>query len=224
MAKKFLFWLYFVLCVLCGIYITVRLIMTFTGSNPIYTKKINIHSQNGIIDKSEILQTININQKNKAFNTDLNLILTQISKIPEIEYASVKLQPNGNLYILIRQKQAIATWYDGEKYYPITAESRLINLPSDTISENSVVFIGELPDNLTDIVKYLSNNPDLIKNISYIEWIENRRWNLHLKNKIIVKLPEHEYNLAIDKLTSNLIGKKLSVIDLRDHARILITE
>ena len=60
-----------------------------------------------------------------------------------------------------------------------------------------------------------------------MEWIENRRWNLHTLGGITVMLPENDPISAIGTLitlnTNNAILRKdIETIDMRDSARILV--
>ena len=63
--------------------------------------------------------------------------------------------------------------------------------------------------------------------LDYIEWIENRRWNIHTITGITIMLPEVDYTTAINTVISlqnnyKLLDKDLTIIDMRDSSRILV--
>ena len=63
--------------------------------------------------------------------------------------------------------------------------------------------------------------------LDYMEWIENRRWNMYTNDGIVVLLPEENPIAAIGTLISlnnnhHILSKKIQMIDMRDSARILI--
>jgi len=63
--------------------------------------------------------------------------------------------------------------------------------------------------------------------LDYLEWIENRRWNLHTTGGITIMLPEQNPVDAIGQLVSlnnnhNILSRKINLIDMRDSARILV--
>ena len=63
--------------------------------------------------------------------------------------------------------------------------------------------------------------------IDFMEWVENRRWNIHTVNGITVMLPETDPDMAVNTLITlnnnhQILAKNLSVIDMRDSARILV--
>ena len=63
--------------------------------------------------------------------------------------------------------------------------------------------------------------------LDYMEWIENRRWNMYTKGGIVVMLPEDNPLAAIGTLVAlntnhNILNKQIQIIDMRDAARILV--
>ena len=58
--------------------------------------------------------------------------------------------------------------------------------------------------------------------------VEERRWDLHLKNNIVIKLPEQDMGLALRSLAvleeqKNILRKNIANIDMRQPERIMIT-
>ena len=66
----------------------------------------------------------------------------------------------------------------------------------------------------------------MISEIEFYEWVGERRWNLHFKSKLVIKLPEKnlvkglEDSVFVEK--GFLENDKISVIDLRDVHRPFI--
>ena len=115
-------------------------------------------------------------------------------------------------------------WTDGANYYPLSADGTIVNTPTEIRDENHIVFRGAVPNDISAITDAAQN---LLGILDYIEWIENRRWNLHTTGGITIKLPEHNAINAINTLitmnqTHHILNRKISVIDMRDDARILV--
>ncbi len=96
--------------------------------------------------------------------------------------------------------------------------------PADGRDENTVLFHGELPADISEITEVAHN---LIAYLDYMEWIENRRWNMVTKGGITILLPEENPSAAISSLlvlekNHNILSKDIRVIDMRDDARILV--
>lgn len=160
-------------------------------------------------------------------SVDLNQINNRILKVPGVKNSATRRMPNGDIIIQTKQHHAIALFFDGIYYYPLSEDKTKIDTPSETRDENSIVFRGnlaEMPDDLTDIIKTVSV---LSEHIDYMDYIEARRWNLHTKNGITIYLPENNPATAINKInilnqTHKLLSRELEIIDLRNDARILV--
>ena len=116
-------------------------------------------------------------------------------------------------------------WSDGVMYYPLSADGTKIDTPIDQVDKNTIVFRGDLPEDLTDIINSVSG---LSEHIDYINMVESRRWNIHTKSGITIYLPEENPSTAVNKIallnqTHKILSRAIDIIDMRDTQRILIT-
>ena len=144
--------------------------------------------------------------------------------VPGIKNASTRRLPNGNLIIKTQPHNAVAMWTDGALYYPLADDGTKINTPFEKPNENTIVFSGRLPDNLTDIIAAASV---ISEYIDYMNMVESRRWNIHTKTGITIYLPEDNATTAINKInllnqTHKLLSREIDIIDMRDNTRILV--
>ena len=64
-------------------------------------------------------------------------------------------------------------------------------------------FVGEGANvYAASLIKILSQKPALFRNIQYIMRLGNRRWNFILKNGITVKMPEDNFQNALEYLNT----------------------
>ena len=87
-----------------------------------------------------------------------------------------------------------------------------------------MVFRGNVPNDITEITNTAHN---LVEKLDYLEYIEDRRWNLYTTDGITVMLPEKDPSAAIASLmildkNHKILSKDINVIDMRDDARILV--
>ena len=227
MKKTIIFWLYFIVSIILATYFATRIITSHMGRGPIsHVKHISISSDKKDFDSESIKLAIGINSNTNIRNIDLHQINNRIMNIPGIKNSSTRRMPNGDLIIKTEQHNVVAMWYDGMYYYPLSDDGTKIDTPMPERTPNTIVFRGELSDNLTDIISNVSLLSDYI---DYMEFIESRRWNIHTKNGITIYLPEENENIAINKIarlnqTKQLLSRKISIIDMRDDARILVQE
>ena len=225
MKKTLFFWLYFVTSIILAIYFATRIITSQMGRGPIsYVNHVNIISNSKDFDPEPIKMAMGITRGTNIRSLDLRLINRHILSVPGIEKSAVRLLPNGDLIIKIQQYNVVAMWFDGASYYPLSANGTKIDSPSETKNENTLVFHGSLPEDLTDIINSVSV---LSESIDYLTMVESRRWNIHTKNGTIIYLPENNPSIAINKInvlnqTHKLLSKNIDIIDMRDDARILV--
>lgn len=226
MKKSILFWLYFVLSIILAIYFAVRIITSQMGRGPVSTVQ-NIETYGTNAKDDEVIKlALGIAPGTNLRAVDLHQLNYRVSTIPGIKNSAVRRLPNGTIIVKIEKHKVIALWTDGAYYYPLSADGTKINTPSPERNDNSIVFAGDVPDNLTDVISSVSS---ISKYIDYLTMIESRRWNIRTKNGTTIYLPENDASSAINKIkvlnkTHKLLSRKLEIIDMRDSARILVKE
>jgi cell division protein FtsQ len=226
MKKSILFWLFFVLSIVLAVYFAVRIITGQMGRGPISSVQNIITYGTNAKDDEIIKMSLGVAPGTSLRAVDLHQLNNRVANIPGVKKSAVRRLPNGDILIKIQKHKVVATLWDGEFYYPLSSDGTKINTPTSERNENSIVFMGQLPENLTDVINSVSV---LSKDIDYITYIESRRWNIHTKNGITIYLPEKNMDVAINKInrlnhTHKLLSRKLEIIDMRDSTRILVKE
>lgn len=225
MKKSIFFWLYFVVSIILAVYFAVRIITSQMGRGPVSNvRKIEIIGNANDINPETIKIATGITSGTNIKSLDLYNVNYRVMTVPGIKNASTRRLPNGNLIIKIQKHDIVAMLKEGTTYYPLSADGTKIETPFEERTKNTLVFSGELPDDLTDIIASASS---LSEYIDYLTMIESRRWNIHTKNGTIIYLPEDNPEVAINKIsilnqTHKLLSRKIDIIDMRDNARILV--
>lgn len=225
MKKSLWFWLSFVVAVLLAIYFATRIIMVSMGHGaPARIKSVSISSDISGKNLSALAPAVGIAPGTLTYQVNLDDINARISGVVDVRKSAVRRMPNGNLNIRVQLHRAVALWSDGTNFYPLSADGTIVRRPLDSRPENTVVFRGPLPADISQIAKLAHG---MTEYLDYLEWIEDRRWNLHTHDNIIVMLPEEDPYSAISSLmildkNHKILSKKISVLDMRDPARILV--
>ena len=224
MKRSIWFWVCFVIAVIMAIYFSTRIIMVGMGRG----KLAQVHSISIVTDSKDsdmdAMRAAAGGLVRDSYRIDLDALNDRIAAVPGVKKSAVRRLPNGNLAVRADMYRAVAQWSDGENYFPLSADGTVVNTPSSTRDIGAVVFVGVLPDDISDITAAARN---MVSDVSYLEWIEGRRWNLVTMGGITVMLPEENPVQAISTLVSlnqnhGLLGKKIKIIDMRDGARILV--
>jgi cell division protein FtsQ len=225
MKRSIMFWLYFVIAIVLGVYFATRIVTTGLGHGKLAT----IHNIRLLTDDKDAdltaVQTVAASALGSKTNSlRLDSLNHRIDDIPNVQFSSVRRMPNGTLRIRAKFYHAVALWTDGDAFYPLASDGTIIRTPTESRDASAIVFRGTLPTNISEIT---SAAHVLGSHIDYLEWIENRRWNIHTTNGITIKLPENDFSYAISSLTTinknhNILERAITVIDMRDPARILV--
>lgn len=195
------------------------------GRGPIsHVKHISIISDSNDVDLEPVKLAIGINHGTNIKSIDLHQITNRVLDVPGIKNASTRRLANGDIIVKTQQHNVAAQWSDGVNFYPLSLDGVKIDKPTTIRDENTIVFHGVVPDNLTDIINGLS---PIAEYIDYVNMVESRRWNIYTKNGTIIYLPEDEPSVAVNKInllnqTHKLLSRQIEVIDMRDSARILV--
>lgn len=225
MKRSIWFWLCFVVAIILAVYFSVRIITTAMGRGPIANvRRVSISADTPDKDLSALAAAAAVAPGMRAYSVNLDAMNARIGTVPGVKESAVRRMPNGNLSVRVKMYRAVAQWTDGENYFPLSADGTIVNTPRDTRDETSVVFSGTIPDDITDITAAAHN---LATELDYMEWIENRRWNMHMNGGITVMLPEDNPTDAIGALivinnNHKILNKNIKTIDMRDPARILV--
>ncbi len=226
MKRNLWFWLYFIAAILLSIYFATRIIMAYIGYGPTATiRHISISTDTKDKNLSSIENALGIIAGTHTYAKKLELLNDRLKqKIPNIKESSVRRLSNGNLSIKVNFYKAVAEITDGTYYYPLSAEGKRIETPSETRGASTVVFRGDVPNDIGEITKAAHN---LIHDLNYLEWVDKRRWNLITLGGITIMLPENDPVAAIGNIVTldkkhNILSKDLKVIDMRDDTRILV--
>ena len=225
MKKSVWFWLCFVIAIVLGVYFATRIVIISSGRGPLAVVRHIAISTNGANDNMGTLAAATgVAPGTRPTRAILAGINTRMMAVPGVRNAAVRRMPNGDLSIRVQMHRTVAQWTDGDMFYPLSADGTIVQNPTSTRGGASVLFRGPLPSNIDEITRVAANlGPDL----DYLEWIENRRWNLHTTGGITVLLPQTNPTAAISSLiilnkNNQILAKDLTTIDMRDPSRVLV--
>ena len=199
--------------------------MTFIGYGPTaMVRNISVSADTNDKDLTPIIAAAGIAPGTHTHAIKLELVNARIAQTPGVRESAVRRLANGNLAIKVNLYRAVAGWTDGTYYYPISADGTIVKNPSETRGNGTVLFRGNVPNEIGKITKAATN---LIGNLDYLEWIDDRRWNLITTGGITIMLPENDPVAAIGNIVVldqkyNILSKAIKVIDMRDDTRILV--
>jgi cell division protein FtsQ len=151
-----------------------------------------------------------------------------IERISWVKAAHIERRLPDTVYILLQERRPLALWQHKGKLRVIDSEGTTLTDALRQDFSDLPIIVGE------DAARYaptllgnLEAEPSIYKMLDSAIWLSERRWDLKLKNGVIVKLPDQREADALKRLSAEhelnqLLDRAVTHIDLRDPQRIIV--
>ncbi len=198
-----------------------------------YTLKTYVIEGTHRINKNDIEDIIKPNLNKSIFLLPLKKISNLIYENNWVKKVTLNTDYKNKMLIEIEEYKPIGIYKYNDKYYYFNITGKIIEF-ADLREKNDnidfIIFEGKSSiieaENLLIIIDRL--NKEFRSEIINAEFIQNRRWNLLLKNNLLLKLSENYLKRSIENfliLYKNLKKDefdKIESIDLRNYEKAII--
>ena len=154
----------------------------------------------------------------------------RLTASPWISEATVlKLYP-GRLRIEVKERKPFALWQKDGNVYLIAEDGTVLEAFVPQRFASLPLVVGEGAERAAPaLMALVARFPDIAKRVQASVLVAQRRWDLYLKDKIVVELPEAEPDKALGILveldrTKNLLSRDIVAVDLRLHDRVAVRQ
>lgn len=180
--------------------------------------------------QAEILHALQLKEGSPLFDGSLPEKQARLESLPWVKTASIQRFLQGTVQIHLTERTPVAIFHDGErqKFVLLDSEGVQIHRPIVESFRDLPVVSGEKADQKAPtFLKQLSAFPVVQTQASSLVFVHQRRWNLRLKSKVEVKLPEKDLDTAFRILTILIKQEKATFkdivsIDLRFPERVIL--
>jgi cell division protein FtsQ len=154
-----------------------------------------------------------------------------------VQTASVEREFPGTLIVTVTERAAYAIWQTGGNGAPV--RFLLIDKAGNVIANQDAAAAkrrepwlllltgADAPQNAQSLMTELQAQPSVLSHVAAAERVDGLRWNLILKNRTVVKLPETGEAEAIAQLGAlqgsiQLLDRPVEAIDLRMAGRLVV--
>ena len=180
------------------------------------------------LSNNYIKDIIEIYKDGSIFNIDLSSIYNKIKQNSWVKEVSIERVLPNIIKIKISENQPIAIWQNKKNNKLITANGDIIFDGNVNDFKNNFPIIkgNKSKENISSILEILETNQNLYENIWSLTFINERRWDLHFNQGLVVRLPSKDIKKAWEKIIKlqknyNVLNLKLTEIDLRNPKQIL---
>lgn len=152
----------------------------------------------------------------------------RLEGISTIRQASVERILPDTVHVTIEERKPVAIWQNKQILRLIDKDGVVLEGENAKNYSHLMLFIGEgAPTKATELLKMLSSQPELEKQVSAAIRINDRRWNLRMKNGINLMLPEEDAEKAWEQFAKiekdqTILEKPVLAIDMRLPERVFI--
>ena len=180
------------------------------------------------LSQDNVINIINTQNHINILNVNLHTIYNKIIQNSWVQETYVERILPDTIKIKVLEKKPIAIWQNHKGNKLITINGDVISHANINKFKNSFPIIkGEKSkENISTILKILETNKNFAKNIWSLTFINQRRWDLHFNQGLIVRLPSQDVIKAWQKIIKlqtnyNILNLRLTEIDLRNPEQIL---
>ena len=171
------------------------------------------------LNKDEILIFFNKFIDNSIFLVPVKEISNEIKKNKWIREVNIRNDYKNTLKVNIKEETPVGIYENNNQKILFSKNLVVLEiLGKNHDYKNLISFYGE--NSIINSKNLISKiDQDIKQMIQSLIFVENRRWNIRLKNKITLKLPEKNLEEAIKnykKIYSNLSNKDLKDIEIID--------
>ncbi|MGH1403662.1 MAG: cell division protein FtsQ/DivIB [Alphaproteobacteria bacterium] len=149
-------------------------------------------------DPDALMAVINIEKGDSLFSFDPHGAKAQIEKIGWVRSVVVQRRFPDTIYIHLDEREPFALWQKDDALSLIDVDGQVLSQTGLDQFKNLLMVKGDgAGSRVKEILPILQAEPQIIDFIDHIERVDNRRWNLYLKQGIHIKLPEDDVGFAL---------------------------
>lgn len=172
--------------------------------------------------QADILRAVAIEKGSPMLGLDLDALRDRVQSVGWVqEVKVVRLLPD-TLVVAVKQRRPVAVWQHAGKTAMIDDAGRVILEADPSQFPGLPLVVGAGADQAaTSIISALSQRPPLMNRIEALVRVDDRRWDLRLKDGTLIQLPAIDEEAALIRLdgleqSQRILDLGLARIDLRN--------
>jgi len=189
----------------------------------------NVHVQGaGALSQRDILAAAAISPGEPTLGIDLNMLRERVEKVGWVRSARViRLLPD-TIVVAVDERPPAAVWQHAGRMQVVDAQGQPITEADPGLFNNLPLIVGAGADVAApSILPAIAQRPRLAERVEALVRVDNRRWDLRLKDGGLVQLPavgEDAALIQLDQLDGRqrILDLGFERIDLRDPALVAV--
>lgn len=190
--------------------------------------KVSGNEQTSEID---ILQLLGLDGSTSLLGLDIAAARQSLSDLPWVESAEVRKVYPATVEVVLRERKAYGIWQHGTELSLIEKSGSVIAPLRDNKFAGLPLFVGRDAETAAaDVEQEFAKFPEIASRVKAYVRVAGRRWDIHLDNGVVVKLPEDGVGDALAQLSrldadQQVLSRDIAAVDLRlpDRTTIRLT-
>jgi cell division protein FtsQ len=176
----------------------------------------------------DILQLLGLDGSTSLLGLDIAAARQALSQLPWVESAEVRKVYPSTVEVVLRERQAFGIWQHGSDLSLIERSGSVIAPLRDNKFASLPLFVGRDAETAAAVIdEEFSNWPAIASRVKAFVRIGGRRWDVHLDNGVIVRLPEENVAGALALLNrfdeeQQVLSRDIVLVDLRLPDRVAV--
>ena len=178
--------------------------------------------------EEKIKNIISINEKS-LFTLDLDYTVSEIQKLNWVKRVNIKKKFPHTIEILIFENDPFAYLLKDRKTFLIDIDGEIISEENnlENIDEYLIVTGKDSQKNLSKLIRDINiAYPEILASLYELEFIEKRRWDIIINNKLRIKLSESDVQNSLINLKklineNKILKSNIIEVDLRISDRAI---
>jgi len=153
----------------------------------------------------------------------------KIQSINRVEKAFVKFSTDGLVIVNVLEREEAVVFFNNDFYEVLDSKGVILSASRDYVGLSKFpLLVGkDGSKNINALLSLVDDIGSFKSDVLYYEWVGERRWNIHMKNDLLIKLPENNLSKGLEVMriflheTNNLL-KPIGSVDLRNIDKPII--
>ncbi|MCI5049154.1 MAG: FtsQ-type POTRA domain-containing protein [Rickettsiales bacterium] len=156
-------------------------------------------------------------------------IKANLEALPEVRKARVERVLPDKLQVVLTERTPHAIWQFKGEHTLIDIDGTVLRNQHRDTNKRYMVLVGEdVPDHTQMFIHLMQMTPELAEEVEAAVRVGGRRWDVHLRQGMIVKLPQEDYEIAWQKMyrlatERDILSKGIEIVDMRIAGKIYMT-
>jgi cell division protein FtsQ len=199
----------------------------WTANQGFTIQKLEVTGRNQV-PAADLMQALQVKKDTPILSYAPGDAVARLSTNPWLKSVNVERRMPDTVFVRVEERIPAARWQLHGKLAVVDVEGAVLTTENMDMYKDLPIIIGqEARHKVVDLFTLLRGEPELAKEITAATWISNRRWNLTLRNNVVIKLPANDPGLALSEFTAlnasdKILERDITTVDLRLPKQVIL--